>query len=85
MEGEVKKLSKIFPSVAPWKDKIPWTHIETQEIPFKLQKKKGFSLVRVVGHWNCLPREAEESPSLEIFKTQMDEVLRNLFLKLFQL
>lgn len=72
-------MSKILLSVALGKDKMPWTHIATQEMPFKLQKKKGFLLVRMVEQWNCLPREAEESPSLEIFKSQLAKVLRSLF------
>ena len=34
----------------------------------------------VVKHWDRLPREAVESPSLEILKTQHDKVLSNQLL-----
>jgi len=39
---------------------------------------KNFFAVRVTEHWNRLPREAVESPSLEIFKTLLDAFLLNL-------
>ncbi|KGL81841.1 hypothetical protein N309_04095, partial [Tinamus guttatus] len=38
-------------------------------------KRKNFLTVRVTEHWNRLPREFVESPSLEIFKTRLDAVL----------
>jgi len=40
--------------------------------------RKNFFTLRVTEHWNRLPRGAVESPSLEIFKTHLDEVLCSL-------
>jgi len=34
--------------------------------------------VRVVRHWNRLPREAVDSPCLEAFKARLDGALSNL-------
>ena len=39
---------------------------------------KNFSMVRVTEYWNRLPREAEDSPSLEIFKTHLEAYLCSL-------
>jgi len=45
---------------------------------FLLNMRKDFFPLRVTEHWNRLPREAVESPSLEIFKTGLDKVLCSL-------
>jgi len=33
-------------------------------------------------HWNRLPREAMDSPSLKAFKTRLDVILGNLILEI---
>jgi len=45
---------------------------------FQLNMRKHFFTLRVTEHWNRVPREVVESPSLEIFKTHLDTVLCSL-------
>jgi len=40
--------------------------------------RKNIFALRVTEHWNRLPREVVDSPSLEIFKPRLDAVLRSL-------
>jgi len=45
---------------------------------FHLNMRKNFFPLRVMEHWNRLPREVLDSPSLEIFMTHLDKVLCSL-------
>jgi len=63
-------------SGAQRQDKGQRAQTEAQEAHLKM--RKNFLPLRVTEHWNRLPREVVESPSLEIFKTPLDKVLCSL-------
>ncbi|KFR09093.1 hypothetical protein N306_11617, partial [Opisthocomus hoazin] len=49
-----------------------------KERRFRLDIRNKFFTMRVVRHWNRLPREAVDAPSLEAFKARLDGALRKL-------
>jgi len=44
----------------------------------RLDTRKKFFTMRVVKHWNRLPRDVAGAPSLETFKARLDGALSNL-------
>ncbi|KFP10375.1 hypothetical protein Z169_11806, partial [Egretta garzetta] len=45
---------------------------------FRLDIRRKFFTMKVVKHWNRLPREVVDAPSLETFKARLDGALSNL-------
>lgn len=50
-----------------------------KEGKFSLDIRKKFFSVRVVRHWNMLPKEAVNVPTLAEFKAWLDQALSNWF------
>jgi len=48
-----------------------------EEGRFRLDIRKKFFTVRVVRHWNRLPSEAVDAPSLEAFKARLAGAVSN--------
>ena len=67
---------KLFTSVCS--DRTRGNGCKLKEGRFRLDIKKKFFTMRVVKHWNRLPREAVDVPSLEVFKAGLDGALSNL-------
>ncbi|KFW04746.1 hypothetical protein N327_05248, partial [Fulmarus glacialis] len=52
--------------------------LKLKEGRFRLDIRKKFFTKRVVKHWNRLPREVVDAPSLETLKVRLDGALSNL-------
>jgi len=49
-----------------------------EEGSFKLGNRKKFFALKVVGHWNRLPREVVDALSMGALKTKLDGAVSNL-------
>ncbi|KFQ92396.1 hypothetical protein Y956_08326, partial [Nipponia nippon] len=59
-------------------DKTRGNGFKLKEGRFRLDIRKKFFTMRVAKHWNRLPREVVDAPSLETFKNRLDGALSNL-------
>jgi len=76
-EGAYKKAGKGLLTRA-CRDRTKGNGFKLKEGGFRLDIRKKFFTLRVVRHWNRLPREVVDSPSLEAFKARLDGALSNL-------
>ena len=69
-------MDKLFSRVCG--ERIRGNGFKLKEVRFRLDIRKKSFTVKVVRHWNRLPRKVVDAPSLETFKVKLDQALDNL-------
>jgi len=59
-------------------DRVRGNSLRLHQGRFRLNSRKNFFSERVMKHWNRLPREVMESPSLEVFQKGVDMALQDV-------
>jgi len=77
LKGAYKKVGEGFFTRA-WSDRTRGKGFKLKEGRCRLDIRKKFFTMRVVRHWNRLPREGVDALSLEVFKARLDGALSNL-------
>ncbi|GAB0188358.1 hypothetical protein GRJ2_001301100 [Grus japonensis] len=77
LKGAYKKAAEgLF--IRDCSDRTRGNGLKLKEGRFRLEIRKKFFTVRVVRHWDRLPREVVDAPSLQVFKARLDGALGNL-------
>ena len=71
-----KKVDRLFSRVCA--DRTRRNGFKLKEGRFRLDIRKKSFTVRVMRHWNRLPSDVDDVPSLETFKARLDKVLGSL-------
>ncbi|GAB0190400.1 hypothetical protein GRJ2_001505300 [Grus japonensis] len=77
LKGSYKKSGEGLVTRA-WSDRTRGDGLKLKQGTFRVDIRKKFFTVRVVRHWNRLPREVVDAPSLEVLKARLDGAVGNL-------